>query len=431
LYRLTSLYVDICTNSNLSSSNENNEMNQHNSDDTDLNRIIPISSSLSPPPEWDAYFASIYGPRISQQSPPTTTTTTCTMTEWKYWVQRYAPMIPVMVTTIMSYIYLSQRPTKQQQSQYEQDTVCIPSERKNVPPWMTVTSNIPIIQFTIMGLGSSTWRSIYQSTIHGLSFTTMTHQLLSYYGPTIMIIETTKHEIFGYYTKVPWKVSNRWYTQNTNNHTSINYEIDGNGDHDDTDESFLFRLHPFWNVYRPQIESTIIPKRYHQYLNPPTFQNRPNNILVGLAVGGVGENVPRLHITPSFEDCKACIWDSVFDIGPLLSNNDESYFDIFNLEVWAVTKSNYRSSNSNNECDDIYEQGKRIGADRTSTMEHLRQRHAKVDRAQFVDDLIAGTILPNKLFQHRLQTRGRADFVVASDNVSDGYVIDGKHPSPR
>ena len=289
------------------------------------------------------------------------------------------------------------------------------------------------MQLTIMGLGGGAWRSIFQSSVNGASFTTLTHSLLSYYGPTVLVIETTRNEIFGYYTVVPWKISNRWYTQSSNSNCQyVHHDDDDDENMDDADdESFLFRLHPQWNVYRPQMESTILPKRFHQYLNPPSRQS--SHTLVGLAVGGVADNVPRLHITPSFEQCKACIWDSVFDTGPLLSNDDESYFDIFNLEVWAATKWQFQSGGADcgkNDAD-MYEQGKRIGADRTSTMEHARERYAKVDRTQFLDDFMNDAVLPNKLFQHRVQTRGRADFVVASDNANDGYVVDGKQPSPR
>jgi hypothetical protein len=356
-----------------------------------------------------------------------------------------------MVSTVMSFIYLLQLPPPPQLptttiiatktiTTHAPQEMMVKNNPTNIPAWMSTTTTIPM-QLTIMGLGcgnvsSGEWRSIYQSSKHGLSFTTLTHQLISYYGPTLLIIETTTNEIFGYYTKVPWKVSNRWYTQNHGgNHNLIHHRND-NYDDDDVDESFLFRLYPSWNIYRPQMESSTVPKRYHQYLNPPSSiqssssRNNHHNTLLGLAVGGVADNAPRLHITPTFERCTACRWDSVFDIGSLLSNDDESYFDIFTLEVWAVTKCHYSNHNRNFD-NNIYEEGKRIGAERVSNMEHWRQRCAKVDRAQFVDDFIHGsTVLPsNKLFQHRLQTRGRADFVVASD--MEGYVIDGKQPSPR
>ena len=425
VYRLCVCYLDICTHNN-------NSVDHHRRRISNLTTSSTVTSNTNhdtiTPPEWDAYFAPKYTDGSLQTPPPPPPT----LMEWKRWIQRYAPMIPVMISTVISYVFLFQIPP-QPPSPIEHEHVCILKDRTNLPIWMTTITSIPM-QLALMGLGDGVWRSIYQSTIHGLSFTTFTHQLLSYYGPTLVVIETTKNEIFGYYTKVPWKVSNRWYTQNNR---IGDVDLDNDVKCDDLDESFLFRLYPSWNVYRPQNEPTMVPKRYHQYLNPPSVKNGHNvnhNALVGWAVGGVADNVPRLHITPSFEQCKACIWDSVFDSGPLLSNDDESYFDVFNLEVWAVTKCQYPYNHNgidDSSCNDIYEQGKRLGEDRMSMMEHVRQRYAKVDRTQFVDDLIHGTVLPNKLFQHRLQTRGRADFVVASDNATDGYVIDGKQPSPR
>ena len=63
----------------------------------------------------------------------------------------------------------------------------------------------------------------------------------------------------------------------------------------------------------------------------------------------------------------------------------------------------------------------------TRFAEALRQKLAQVDKKQFVDDLI---FMPGHLFEHREQTRGRADFV-ADDEAGKGYYIEEKPPSPR
>ena len=429
LYRLTLVYFEICQTGSCNDDDDTvTNTNRHS------HAATGIDPSSLPPPVWNAYFHRLV---CSSSSSDTNNPLPPSRTEWNQWVRRYAPMIPRMVATVVSHDgTVSSELPGPSVDLWLFDAMNQPSWMRTSPTNTTTTSSSSIIipmQLTIMGLGGGAWRPIFQSSIHGASFTTLTHSLLSYYGPTVLVIETTRNEIFGYYTVVPWKISNRWYTQSSNSNCQyVHHDDDDDENMDDADdESFLFRLHPQWNVYRPQMESTILPKRFHQYLNPPSRQS--SHTLVGLAVGGVADNVPRLHITPSFEQCKACIWDSVFDTGPLLSNDDESYFDIFNLEVWAATKWQFQSGGADcgkNDAD-MYEQGKRIGADRTSTMEHARERYAKVDRTQFLDDFMNDAVLPNKLFQHRVQTRGRADFVVASDNANDGYVVDGKQPSPR
>jgi TLD len=160
------------------------------------------------------------------------------------------------------------------------------------------------------------------------------------------------------------------------------------------------------------------------YRNSGSSNNKTNNTMMGLAVGGVAHNVPRLHITPNFEQCKACIWDSTFDIGPLLSNEEQSFFDVASIEVYAVTTTKScandnndtnKNSDDDNNYNEIYEEGKRRGECYVSMMEHVRRRSAKVDRTQFVDHFTSGVFPNSPLFQHRVETCGRAsDFVVSA-----------------
>jgi TLD len=390
-----------------------------------------------------------------------------TLLEWKQWAHCHIPMAPYALSTLLTYLLV--RPSSlfvsnvRNQSMIPNNSIdsngAVMTQSKypmfqlpsivrsssedseevastDNPSWMNIApsdavshssmhnstfipSMIPI-QLTVMGLGGN-WHPIYLSYKDGLSFPLFCDQLVRYNGPTLLLIESVHHEFFGYYTTIPWKISSRWYSANKADH--MNCIGDG---WDSDDVSFLFRLHPSWSIYRPQMDG-VVPKRYHQFLNlPPTQKSNNQNALSGLAVGGVADNVPRFHVTPTFEQCKACAWDSVFEAGPLLSSEDESFFDILNIEVWAVSLTTGENCVNG---DDVFHRGKEVGELRSSINEYVRHRCAKVDRAQFVDDFVNGSY-ENTLFRHRSMARGRADFV-ALDNERHGYFVDGKEPSTR
>jgi hypothetical protein len=125
-----------------------------------------------------------------------------------------------------------------------------------------------------------------------------------------------------------------------------------------------------------------------------------------------------LHIIQSLEQCKACSVGAVFESEYLLPEN-ESFFDIDTLEVWAVRIPDGES----------YSKGVTDGQLKLSIKEGTRMRLAQVDRAEFLDDFRSGAFM-NHLFDHRQATRGRTDFV-AADARGKGYYLDGKSPSER
>ena len=138
--------------------------------------------------------------------------------------------------------------------------------------------------------------------------------------------------------------------------------------------------------------------------------------LTGLSIGGISPDMPRLHISTTLEGCKAVIIGRTFENGPLLGSEEEFYFNIEEIQLYAVTP-------------DIETllAGEQIGRRAMETKEALRQKMAQVDKRQFVDDLL---FLPGHLFAHREQTRGRAEFVAAEDERG-GYYIEDKPPSPH
>jgi hypothetical protein len=250
---------------------------------------------------------------------------------------------------------------------------------------------------------------LYDSDENGLSFRILQEALLGFWGPTALIVRTTSGDCLGYYTRVPWKVSPKWYTGDDNSGDAV----------DET--SFLFRLSPLWNRY--PMKTSLLPRRrpppFHQYLNvePASAQHGANQqglcVLKGLAVGGVAPDSPRFHLKENLEGVCSPV-DRAFAPGCLLST-DDVYFDVDRILVFALW-----------DCDDEFERGIRLGGRQVRSRESARVRAAKVDRGQFVDEVEHLT----SLFGHRDQARGRCDFA-AMDDVSKGYYVVGKPPSAR
>jgi hypothetical protein len=155
-------------------------------------------------------------------------------------------------------------------------------------------------------------------------------------------------------------------------------------------------------------------KHFNMYLNNPVSP-RPGD-LTGLAIGGINEKTPRLHITTTLEQCKATSMDGVYGCGPLLSNG-ELFFDIDVIEVWAV-----------NATEEQYVKSVQAGKAKAEIREGNRIKAAQVDRKQFLEDFQSG-IIENPLFLHRDQARGRHSF--CADDEGRGYFIDQKAPSKR
>lgn len=250
-------------------------------------------------------------------------------------------------------------------------------------PWVRVTPTSRLwkhplerlpLQLSIMGLGGAWPKQLYSSEEHGLAFEIFAEALLSFAGPTLSLIRTTNGEILGFYTELVWKKGPKWYTSS-----------------DDCCMSSLFRLAPLWNVYTlrdADIENTLWNKTrsYHQYLYQPTSSSCGRGTLTGLAIGGLAIDTPRLHITTTLERCQAGSLDHTFQPGPLL-DGDKMFFDIDAIEVWAIRSENFRAA----------VKGGQLNA---SVRESARQKAAKVDNRQFLEDFTSGAFA-NKIFQHR------------------------------
>jgi hypothetical protein len=393
----------------------NTTSNQHDTNKEE-DFVQPMSSQLLDELSW--------AQSMSQDSPY------ISLEDWTAWSERAVPNLSEMASSLFHTILLPHHSLPSSRihhlplhkdsklSKYTQDSVLSSTIRQ---------------QLSLLGVGSC-WDCLYDSNSHGFSFHSFAHALVGYHGSTLILIQSKAGHILGMYTKVPWKISPNWYTDEGH------------------DESFLFRLYPGWNVYRrvstmtnEQGGSTSShhPPAYAQFLsvpmaskNSPWYAHSSSNGLRGLAMGGVGAHTPRLHITDTLEECTASAFDLVFESGPLLSSsttnngtcsNNSSHatldfestyrFDVDVLVAWAVSGSI-----------EMQQQGFQAGHMKQAIHESTRQQAAQVDRTQFVDDFASGAYM-NNLYTHRVQSRGRADFV-ADEEDGKGYYIADKPPSP-
>jgi hypothetical protein len=108
--------------------------------------------------------------------------------------------------------------------------------------------------------------------------------------------------------------------------------------------------------------------------------------------------------------------DGVYASGPLLSN-DEVFFDLDVIEIWAVNAS-----------EEEYTKSLQAGTAQSDIREGNRIKMAQVDRKQFLEDFQSGQY-SNTLYAHRDQARGRHDF--HADENGRGYFLEDYPPTPK
>jgi hypothetical protein len=234
------------------------------------------------------------------------------------------------------------------------------------------------------------WKRLFSNDFDGCSFSTFQKSLLGYQGSTLILTQTMKGDIFGFYTACPWKTGNTWFGQE--------------------DESFIFGIKPTLQFFYAEGS-----KPYNMYLNNSTTTR--SDILKGLGVGGIAASTPRIHITTTLEQCKAGANDSAYTCGPLLSDGDV-FFDMDILEVWTVSSS-----------EEKFVQNVQKGHAQEQIREGRRIQAAQVDRKQFLDDFQTGAY-GSSLFKHREESRGKHSFCAHDDGVR-GYYVEDHPPTPK
>jgi len=162
---------------------------------------------------------------------------------------------------------------------------------------------------------------IYSSNEHGISMTTF-YQRTEQYEPTILVIKTTKSEIFGAYCSTSWAVRNLKDDQGRRQH------------YFGTGETFLFTfaidekpVRYIW-VNADKTEDEIVGTKAEQHQRELFMCGRPDMISIG---GGNGNG---LFLDPSLTQGKTerC---ATFDNQPLCQSGD---FTISAIEVYGLFK---------------------------------------------------------------------------------------------
>ena len=228
---------------------------------------------------------------------------------------------------------------------------------------------------------------MYSSFKDGRSALCLEHAVLGYSGPTVLLVKTTREHVLGAFASVGWK--------------DVKGEFYGNPD------CFLFELEPDLRIYRSKNDGG---ERNFMYLHLNKSDNNAcHSHPHGLGMGGTLEH-PRFFITESLEKCSAESLDKTFREGELLPPDALEKFEIQTLEVWGVGG------------DAVIQKALEDRAEYRQRVDELILRARMVhDKSQFVSDLQSG-LVPNRLYGHQTQVRGRQDFVVDDDH--GGYKID-------
>jgi hypothetical protein len=241
-------------------------------------------------------------------------------------------------------------------------------------PQLNKPSDLPLDTVSLGLLSAKfqgSWRRLYNNLEDGSSFEILQRALIGYQGPTTMIVQTTRNEVFGYFTECPWKTSPKWFGIPG---SSLSHFYD-NAD------SFLFTLAPQFKILAATGQG-----KYYQYLYIPP-SHRPTE-LKGLCIGGIASNCPRIHLTTDFTHCKATSIDTTYENGSVLDEGNH-FFDVCRMEVYATSVA-----------DAVYQRNQRQGQLQADIQESHRIHNAKVDKVPFLEDFTSDFHV-NKTFAHR------------------------------
>ena len=250
-----------------------------------------------------------------------------------------------------------------------------------VPDFDKPSAILPIYQISLALMSTKFqghWRRLYNNLDDGSSFEILQKSLIGYQGPTTIIIQTTRGEVFGYFTECPWKMSPKWFGAPG---SSVSHFYD-NAD------SFLFTLVP--NI---QLYSATGCGKWYQYLHIPA-SHQPQQ-MKGLCIGGIASNCPRVHLTTDFNHCKATSIDSTYDNGPLLQEGHH-FFNASVIDVYATSV-----------MDVDYRRNQILGQLQTDMAESHRIHMATVDKTQFLDVALGNS--RRKGLEHWDSIEGRQD----------------------
>lgn len=256
----------------------------------------------------------------------------------------------------------------------------------------------------------TTWKQLYSSAHgDGLSFVKLLDKIRGYPGPTVILIgavppaskrsgSSSKTEpwtsTIGFFTASPW-IESPSFTGSS--------------------DCFLFAFDcksekiKFFKV----LEKPDRDLKSYMYCHPSTLKaanvrgaantsKKTDGLVHGLGVGGTALQ-PRLHLTETFEDCRAMNYCQLFEDGDLLLGHAQAslnYFDVDCIEVWAVGGEEW-----------INESMARQRGHRDVYEANLVNARTVKDKKQFINDLAGGLLnsKSNGFFAHNFQTTERCD----------------------
>lgn len=281
-----------------------------------------------------------------------------------------------------------------------------------------VTAALPSIlvkhnEMLLLGMYSKmlqgSWRLLYSSDKHGMSFNRIAHHLLGYDGPTCILIRCADEPvetILGMFSESRWKDSNRFYG---------------------TAENILFTLSPALNIYRASggpdtdvgssaagssgasasTNSAAKPNANcstnYQYLNMKTY-GYPHGFGMGGALDRFRIFIPDTmdEGTKDHKECTGNDSDLTYESGALVTPSENTgfisnvndlgtRFNIECLEVWACGG------------DEIINSGLSAQSkDRDVRAENINKAR-QCDKAAFANNTFDQEFLLGKTFEHKVR----------------------------
>jgi hypothetical protein len=229
---------------------------------------------------------------------------------------------------------------------------------------------------------------LYSSETDGRSFNRLEWSVAGYDGPTLLVVKTEQGAVVGAFTETPWKESVNYY---------------GSSD------CFLFQLCPNFQMCWPSGREDHFMYMHSSELRCPLsapFDGLPH----GIGFGGSLLTKPRFFIPDSLEHCSAAYMDNSYETGDLLPVSSMDTFEVGVLELWGVDN-----------LQGIEHALQKQKEHRLHAEEAIARARSVADKSQFFKDFKSG-LIPNQLFQHCEDARGRQDFRV--DESHGGYKID-------
>jgi len=205
------------------------------------------------------------------------------------------------------------------------------------------------------------WKLLYSSNVDGLSFHKLLDVLRGYGGPTVTLIGAVPAEqhrldknsanksdaaggTLGFFTTCAWKGEDDGRFFGNDDCFLFRFRNENETNDDEGGDYTATPPPPQVSILRP-----ITSKGNYMYCNPSSSSTggKPNQkeiqgdgIQYGLGVGGTSSRL-RLHLTETFESCRACtLTEGTFAQGHLLppswAEDCLYYFDADALEVWGV-----------------------------------------------------------------------------------------------